>query len=54
MWESHIRHGLPIQEREMSGWGIAAMIAVDVYAVCLAVLSWAISTAPLVPASAEL
>jgi hypothetical protein len=54
MWESNTHHGLPIQERDMSGWAIAAMVAVDVYAVCFAVLSWAISTAPLVPASAEL
>ena len=35
----------------MNWWMIAALIVFDVYVVCLAIMAWAISTAPLVPDS---
>ena len=38
----------------MSWWMIPAMVTVDVYVVCLAIVYWAIKTAPLVPDSYSL
>ena len=45
---------LPGQEHDMSWWMIPAMVTVDVYVVCLAIVYWAIKTAPLVPDSYSL
>jgi len=39
------------EERGVSWWMIAALVVFDVYVVSLAIIAWAISSAPLIPNS---